>query len=101
MNPEKLRKMQEQVRTGGKGSVRRKRKVAVKSTVRRTIAVSLSLFVCVCQFDAKRKKGFFFFFFIMKKKNNFFASFRQRVALRSRFSREPHRSLISSPNGAE
>lgn len=35
MNPEKLRRMQEQVRTGGKGSVRRKRKAPIKTTVRR------------------------------------------------------------------
>jgi hypothetical protein len=69
MNPEKLRKMQEQVRTGGKGSVRRKRKVAVKSTVRRTIAVSLSLFVCLClSIRCEAEERLFFFFFIMKKK---------------------------------
>ena len=30
MNPEKLRRLQEKVRTGGKGSVRRKRKITHK-----------------------------------------------------------------------
>eukprot|EP01108_Squamamoeba_japonica_P008210 TRINITY_DN71_c0_g1_i1.p2 TRINITY_DN71_c0_g1~~TRINITY_DN71_c0_g1_i1.p2 ORF type:complete len:166 (-),score=66.42 TRINITY_DN71_c0_g1_i1:101-598(-) len=33
MNPEKLRRMQERVRTGGKGSMRRKFKAAHKTTV--------------------------------------------------------------------
>lgn len=33
MNPEKLRRLQEKVRTGGKGSMRRKHKVAHKTAV--------------------------------------------------------------------
>ncbi len=66
MNPEKLRRMQEQVRTGGKGSVRRKRKAAIKTTVRRPLCVPAppsALLRC-----GRKKKTIFFF---ASKKNDF------------------------------
>jgi hypothetical protein len=78
MNPEKLRKMQEQVRTGGKGSVRRKRKAAVKTSVCKYIDFILMIFNLLVSksrahqcTQAKRKKkkkmtaqkNLFFFFF--------------------------------------
>jgi hypothetical protein len=67
MNTEKLRKMQEQVRTGGKGSVRRKHKAAIKTSVSDINHSYVDVLFCrlelLFSIRNKRRKRFFFFFF--------------------------------------
>ena len=53
MNPEKLRRLQEKVRTGGKGSVRRKRKI-VRNPFFNCVVVEMITLLCFV-FEMEKK----------------------------------------------